>query len=79
MNDQYLVPDAKPCPFCGDRGVTVVEGDTYRWRVAVCNSCGAHAPDVRYSILEGQTREQAFDDANKRAIEAWNDRWGNNV
>ena len=66
--------EAKPCPFCGDRRMTVYQGDTYRWRVAVCNSCGAQAPDVRCTIGEGQTREQALADANKRAIDAWNER-----
>jgi Lar family restriction alleviation protein len=74
MNDPFNVPNAKPCPFCGDSNVTVFEGETYRWRVAICNSCGAQAPDVRYTIGEGQTRDQAYDDANKRAIDAWNER-----
>ena len=54
--------------------MTVYQGDTYRWRVAVCNSCGAQAPDVRCTIGEGQTREQALADANKRAIDVWNER-----
>lgn len=74
MTDPFDLHDPKPCPFCGDNLVTVYQGDTYRWRVAVCDSCGAQAPDVRHSILEGQTRDQAFADANKRAIEAWNER-----
>jgi len=74
MTDQYPVPNPKPCPFCGDSNVIVCQGETYRWRVAVCESCGAQAPDVRHGILEGQTREQAYADSNKRAIEAWNER-----
>ena len=74
MTDPFPVLNPKPCPFCGDNLVTVHQGETYRWRVAICDSCGAQAPDVRHSILEGQTRDQAFADANKRAIEAWNER-----
>jgi len=74
MIEPFIVSDAKPCPFCGEQGLTVGEGDTYRWRVAVCNFCGAQAPDVRCTIGEGQTREQALADANKRAIDAWNER-----
>ena len=36
-----------PCPFCGGTDVTVEEGDTFRWLVAICQGCGAQAPDVR--------------------------------
>lgn len=74
MTDPFSIPNPKPCPFCGDNLVTVYQGDTYRWRVAVCDRCGAQAPDVRHSIGEGQTREQAYADSNKRATDAWNER-----
>ena len=68
------IAEAKPCPFCGHQGVTVFQSDTYRWRVAVCDECGAQAPDVRHTIEEGQTPEQALDDANQRALKEWNTR-----
>ena len=76
MNDPFHAcsSQTKACPFCGSSKVTVFQGDTYRWRVAVCDECGAQAPDVRHAIKEGQTPEQAMADTNKRALEAWNTR-----
>jgi Lar family restriction alleviation protein len=49
----------KPCPFCGESGVIVVEGSTFRWLVAVCGNCDAKAPEAR--------TEQA-------ALDSWNER-----
>jgi Lar family restriction alleviation protein len=74
MTAPFTVSNAKPCPFCGNKGMTVCEGETYRWRVAICDFCGAQAPDVRYSIGDGQTLEHALADADKRAVDAWNER-----
>ena len=31
----------KPCPFCGESNVSVIDGSTFRWRLAQCNCCGA--------------------------------------
>ena len=74
MNDPHHSTAVEPCPFCGHQGVTVYKGDTYCWRIASCDKCGAQAPDVRHTIKEGQTPEQAMADTNKRALEAWNTR-----
>jgi Lar family restriction alleviation protein len=74
MNDPHSFADVKPCPFCGHQGVTVYQGENFRWRVAICDACGAQAPDVRHSIKEGQASAEAMADADRRAIEAWNTR-----
>lgn len=40
----------KPCPWCGGTSVSVVEKE-FRYRMAVCDECDAHAPDVRHDTL----------------------------
>ena len=63
-----------PCPWCGDTDVKVVEGSTFRWRVAQCQTCGAQTGEVRTQTMgEGtveEWRKQAVDDA----MDAWNER-----
>jgi len=67
--------DTKPCPFCGNvGGVSVVEGETYRWRVAQCNECGARAPDVRMMTIGEGTKEEWEAEAKTRALFEWNSR-----
>ena len=36
-----------PCPFCGEKSITIHEGSTFRWLVAECNGCGATCGEVR--------------------------------
>ena len=64
--------DIKPCPFCGGHSVAVVEGDTFRWRLAQCQDCGAQAPDVRIQTMGEGTREQWEAAAHRAALDAWN-------
>lgn len=61
--------DAKPCPFCGEQGVTVRQGSTYRWIVAECNTCGATCGEQRIPSL-------TLDPHSLRdiALTAWNQR-----
>jgi Lar family restriction alleviation protein len=66
--------ELKPCPFCGETGVSVIEGSTFRWRLAQCNHCGAQATDVRIQTLGEGTQEEWEADAHRRAIEEWNTR-----
>lgn len=66
--------DIKPCPFCGGISVSVSDADSFRWRRAVCNECGAEAPEVRRQTLGAGTNEEWEADAERRAIEAWNER-----
>ncbi len=64
-----------PCPFCGHVGVIVGPGTTLRWRVAECESCGAHTGEVRCQT-SGEPRDvekweaQAITDAHAE----WNRR-----
>jgi Lar family restriction alleviation protein len=64
----------KPCPFCAETSVTVEEGTTFRWRIAVCNACGAQGPEVRHDTL-AKDRVAAATESNYRAIKAWNVRF----
>lgn len=62
--------DAKPCPFCGESSITVVDGATTRWRQVECGTCGARGPD----ICSGATPECGDENADTDAIAAWNER-----
>lgn len=65
---------AKPCPFCGSTKVQVEDGDTFRWRMTVCQECGAQGPEVRCQTT-GEGNMHDWDaDARVRAIEEWNKR-----
>jgi Lar family restriction alleviation protein len=66
--------EPKPCPFCGCPTVTVVEGSTFRWRVAECDSCDARCGEVRIQTVGDGTQEEWEADAKERAIEEWNRR-----
>ena len=71
--EQEPVTSVLPCPFCGDNKPTVFEGSTFRWRVAVCNNCGAYAPEVRHDTL-AEDQKQAGIESDAAAITAWNTR-----
>ena len=71
--EQEPVDGVLPCPFCGDSKPTVFEGSTFRWRVAVCNNCGAYAPEVRHDTL-AEDQKQAGIESDAAAIVAWNTR-----
>ena len=66
--------DLKPCPFCGETNVSVNNGSTFRWRVAVCNCCGAQAGEVRAQTYGDGTRDTWEAEAKKDALAEWNRR-----
>lgn len=71
-NERTVMP--LPCPFCGCTDVGVIEGDSFRWRVARCNGCGAQAGDVRIQTLGSGTRDEWEARAISSAIAEWNKR-----
>ena len=63
-----------PCPWCGDTDVKVIQGSTFRWRVAQCQTCGAQTGDVRAKTSgEGNLIEWEAT-AKAAALEEWNTR-----
>jgi len=58
----------KPCPFCGETGITVDAGESDRFLAAYCDSCGARAPQAR--IVDRRVRE-----ADEAAVAEWNARY----
>lgn len=72
MSDELKA--ALPCPFCGYESVSVIEGSTFRWRLAECSNCGARSGEVRIQTLGDGTREHWEDDAKNDAIAEWNKR-----
>lgn len=65
---------AAPCPFCGCSEVTVIEGSTFRWRVAVCDGCDARAPEVRAQTAGEGTPDEWEAKAVEAALAAWSTR-----
>jgi Lar family restriction alleviation protein len=66
--------EVKPCPFCGCHDVAVIEGDTFRWRLARCNACGAQAGDVRIQTAGSGDPKEWEAKAHKAALAEWNKR-----
>lgn len=63
-----------PCPFCGNREISVIEGATFRWRLVECNHCGAQGPEARVQTIgEGVPAQWEKEGANA-AIKEWNTR-----
>lgn len=62
-----------PCPFCGGTLVTVIVGETHRWRLVEC-ACGARGPDARVQTIGEGTKEQWEAKGRENAIAAWNQR-----
>jgi len=71
---QDMTQEIKPCPWCEGTSVSVTENAGFRWRCAVCDQCGACAPEVRKQTLGEGTNEEWEKDAERRAIESWNER-----
>jgi|GEM_PF-3046185 len=70
-------PDLRPCPFCGNKDVTVqnFDGDAYYY--VYCKECGARGPecnklemvvDIQGKKLAKKMHEIGF----AQAIEKWN-------
>jgi len=64
-----------PCPFCGREDISVVRGSTFRWRYAMCNSCGAQAGKVRVQTLGDGTPDEWEKKAEQSAFDEWNTRY----
>jgi hypothetical protein len=69
-NDPAVAPI--PCPFCGCKTITVVEGSTFRWAKGECDNCGATCGDVRVNTM--QTRNE--DEIRAAVVEEWSKRHG---
>jgi hypothetical protein len=65
---------ALPCPFCGSNRVKIIEGSSFRWRVAQCDECGAQCGEVRIQTLGSGTKEQWEEEARGVVIKEWNSR-----
>ena len=63
-----------PCPFCGSTEVRVVDGSTFRWRLAQCQGCGAQAGEVRIQTLGEGTPLDWECKATRLALDEWNKR-----
>ena len=57
-----------PCPFCGDKPVSVYPNQNDKWGGVYCG-CGAGGPEVRTSYDDSSTALWHAD-----AVSAWNDR-----
>lgn len=66
--------EALPCPFCGSHDVSVIDGDTFRWRLAQCNGCSAQGPDVRIQTSGSGTVKEWEAAARIAALTEWNRR-----
>lgn len=64
----------KPCPFCGERNVHVIEGSTFRWKVAECSECGARSGEARVQTRGDQDPAEWTAQGIKAALDAWNTR-----
>lgn len=77
MTTHREIPDEVvllPCPFCGEHGVTVIEGSTFRWMFAACDHCGASVSEVRVQTIGYGTREEWAAAGKAEALAAWNTR-----
>jgi Lar family restriction alleviation protein len=68
------IPGLLPCPFCGFTGIDFTHPSTFRWITAECQNCGATCGEVRVQTIGDGTRAQWLEDAEKKAISAWNAR-----
>lgn len=64
----------KPCPFCGQEGVIIREGSTFRWLMVECSSCGAAGPEIRVQTLGPGSADEWRLAGERDAIEEWNRR-----
>jgi Lar family restriction alleviation protein len=65
--------ELKPCPFCGGTNIETEQGSTFRWEVAYCIDCDAHAGEVRKDTLNDDV-DVAEQQAALDAVAEWNRR-----
>ncbi len=63
-----------PCPFCGEKSITIHEGSTFRWMVAECNGCGATCGEVRVQTAGQGLPAHWKMKAEQDAVDEWNKR-----
>lgn len=68
---------ALPCPFCGQTGISIIEGSTFRWRKAECDYCGASCGEIRIQTIDQNEETIARDE--QEVIREWNKRSNNAV
>ena len=68
------IVDGRPCPFCGESSIMVVDGATFRWRHVECGACGAMGPEIRCQTMGEGTPDEWERKAEADAIAAWNER-----
>lgn len=66
-----------PCPFCGEKSITVNGGSTFRWVKIECLACGATCGEVRGN--QNTTTPDWRDMASQDAISEWNKRHNDKV
>lgn len=63
-----------PCPFCGQSGIDVVEGSTFRWRVVACQHCDARCGEIRCTTTGPMSASERECIAYQDAVAEWNRR-----
>ena len=62
-----VVGQPLPCPFCGHIGLDFSDGNTYRWGIASCGGCGASCGEIRREYPdEGKWHSEAIAEWNRR-------------
>ena len=69
--------EAKPCPFCGEKSITIREGSTFRWMLAECLGCGATCGEVRIQTMGPGLPADWKAKAEQDVVAAWNKRASN--
>lgn len=66
--------DPLPCPFCGEKSVTVREGSTFRWMRVECLNCGATGGEVRVQTMGSGLPPDWKEKAEQDAVKEWSKR-----
>ena len=72
-------PEIKPCPFCGNTKLKVESKHNGKWyytgthsATVRCSKCHARGPTASCKVSE--SRWEANEETNTRAIQLWNER-----
>jgi len=72
MTESFAETDpekVEPCPFCGNIGVEMHDGETYRWRFIACIECSS---SVEVRLIPGLELEGREREAFEHGLEGWN-------
>ena len=67
----------KPCPFCGGRGIMIVESKVLARCIWVeCSDCKTSSPMIEFGSADGDAGalDEALRQARAQAAKAWNTR-----